>query len=269
LSVNTAGSYGERGQVVGANPITVYTRGLQSGATYGVGIKSVQASVGWSQGIGSNSTNEGKTGAIRSWGANSTLSATFGRWATASASYLRGKGTDQILDFGNYDVVQASATAQGQAGRFALNASWGETSIERGKGQSFGANRQVSWNASGSYRLARDAALSADAGAFRNTSELGMDRTQFYGVKFDAQPRRTLRVAAWARREQLQANHSQVDQRGFQVFATTEYRLRFFSLGVEFRRTNLDLTILQRPTPYRFAGNQLLVRLTRKFGMAF
>jgi len=74
LSVTGLGTYGDRGQIVGATPITVRSKSGVAGVAYRAGARWLQGNVGYSAGAGMNTTPEGETGKMKSEAGHAGLS---------------------------------------------------------------------------------------------------------------------------------------------------------------------------------------------------
>ena len=264
LSVNAIGYFGRRGQIVARVPITVLTKSGLAGATYHAGLRWLQASVGYNAGSGSNSTPEGRTGAMRSWSGQANLSVSI-RNAGVSGGYEQSGNRDEILDFGNFVLERTHAAIQTQAGRFNVTGSAEQSRIDRGRGATFSATLQQSFAVSVSCRPGRDMQLTADAGGFKNETNVGRDRAMFGGVSYEAQLLRTLHLSAWVRYGDARASVTQLDQATLHGFAQLEWRLRQFSLALEYRHSAQRLVTSDLQEPYLFKGRNLQIRVSRKF----
>jgi len=57
-------------------------------------------------------------------------------------------------------------------------------------------------------------------------------------------------------------------QDGYYTMGSLEYRLRLFTFVLEHRYTDLALTTANQIDPLTFTGNQILLRVGRRFGVA-
>jgi len=265
LSLSAAGTFGERGQALGSDTITVITRSGLAGISYRARVRWLEGSVEYAAGAGSSTTVDGRVGHTGTWSGQANASAS-SRWLALSGGYGRSKNWDDILDYGNSRYERGHAAVQGQAGRVILNGSWEELLIERGRDLTFARNRQRIFTATASLRVGRDSLLSANAGGFRNDAESGRDRTLFAGVAFESQLWKALHLTLWGRRGETTATQTGLDQRALSAFAQLEYRLRLFNFALEYRYNDQDLWSGDLVNPYKFRGHQMLLRITRKFG---
>jgi hypothetical protein len=264
LSLNAMGYFGRRGQIVARVPITVMTKTGLAGATYHAGARWLQGSVGYSAGAGSNSTPEGRTGEMQSWSGHANLSASF-KYAGLSGGYENSGNRDEILDFGNFALERTHAAIQTQAGRFNVTGSAERSRIDRGRGVTYSATLQESFAVSISCRPGRDMQVTADAGGFRNETTFGHDRAMFGGVAYEAQLLPALHLSAWVRYGDARASVTQLDQATLHGFAQLEWRLRQFSLALEYRQSEQRLATSDVTAPYYFKGRNLQIRVSRKF----
>ena len=264
LSLNGTGYFGRRGQIVAGVPVTVMTKTGLAGATYQAGLRWLQGSVGYSAGSGSNSTPEGRTGTMQSWSGHANLSVSF-KNAGLSGGYENSGNRDQILDFGNFAIERTSAAIQTQAGRFNVTGSAEQSRIDRGRGVTYSATLQQSFAVSISCRPGRDMQLTADAGGFKNETTFGRDRAMFGGVVYQAQLLPALHLSAWVRYGDARASVTQLDQATLHGFAQLEWRLRQFSLALEYRQSEQRLATSDLTAPYLFKGRNVQIRVSRKF----
>lgn len=265
LSLNAAGTYGSRGQVIAAVPVDVRTQTGQAGATYRAGVRWLEVSAGGTRGIGSSVTPDGASGRLQSWTGHTGMSLST-PWIGVSAGYDRASSRDDILVFGNYESTRAFGTAQKEVGRVSLAAAVENALVQRGRDAAFASNHQQTYTASVAYRH-HDHALSANGGGFKNRSEVGLDATWFWGASYQGQLRRTLRAAAWVRCERTTSTQARLDQDSIASYGDVEYRYRQFRLAVEYRRNNQHLLYERLAEPYVFRGHQVLMRITRTFGI--
>ena len=265
LSINALGTYGDRGQIVENVPLTVRTKSGLAGATYRAGVRWLQGSVGYSVGGGSNTTPEGQVGKVKSESGQAGLSISI-KGVGLSGGYDRSNATDEILDFGNYAIERSHAAMNTQAGRLTLNASAERARVDRGRNSTFSTNLQESVSGSVALRVGRDSQVSANIGGFQNRGTYGNDRAVFAGVALESQLAKGLHLSAWVRQGDMVASLTRLDQKTVYGFASLEYRLRQFNLAVEYRNSQQNLMTSDLTQPYSFRGNQVLLRLSRRFG---
>jgi hypothetical protein len=265
LSVSAVGTYGDRGQILGDVPTTVITRSGLAGATYRAGIRWLQGSVGYSAGIGANTTPEGRVGAMRSEAGQASLSVSI-KNVGLSGGYERTRNRDDILDYGNLFIERGHAAIQSQLGRFQLSGTWEQSLIERGRAVTFSSNLQQSFSGSVSLRIGHDSLVTANGGGFRNQGSFGRERAVFAGAALESQLLKSLHLTAWIRRGDTTATLTRLDQSTLYGFGQLEYRLRQFSLALEYRHNEQHLRASDLVNPYQFRGHQLMLRISRKFG---
>ncbi len=268
LSLSATGTYGDRDQMVGEEAVGALTRHVQAGATYRVGVRWVDANVGYSQGLGSNTTPDGRIGDVRSWAGQAGLSITLAG-VTVGGGYDRSEAQDEILDFGNYDNERQFLHAQTQVRRVILIAAWDDAVLARGRDLTLTNTRQRTFTASASARVGRDGRLTASAGGFSSHAEFGRDETRFAGATYETPVRPRLVLTVSARYEELTATETSLAQKSLGGYAKLEYRLRLFSFAAEYHHNEQDLRYASSPEAHRFRGHQFLLRISRTFGLNF
>jgi len=268
LSLTALGTYGERGEMVGAVPVTTLARSGQVGTSYRVGLRWVDASVGYSRGLGTSETPDGQVGDIRLWAGQANLSVSI-RGVSLGGGYERSNGEDDILDFGNYDHQRQHLHLQTQGAGLLLVGSWDDSRQVRGRGALLARSRQQTLTASASCRLGRSGQLTANAGGFNYAAEFGRDRLRFVGGTYETALLRRLQLSVSIRREELTATATHLAQQSLGGYAQLDYRLRLFTFGVECHRNEQALQYTELRDSHRYRGNQLLLRMTRTFGLAF
>jgi hypothetical protein len=268
FSVNAIGTVGERGQAIVSDVIKVFTRSGQAGAAYHARVGWLDGSVRYISGVGTNTTPNGKVGTSRSWAGEANLSAS-SRWLTLSGGYDRAVSLDNVLAYGNLQLERWRSAVQGQAGHFLLNGSYEQSLIDRGVDLTYTRTRQQIFTGTVSLRLGRDALLSANAGGFRSDMLQSRDRTSFAGVSFESQLARALRLKVWARYGLTSASQTRLDQRSLTGLSQLEYLRRLFSFTFEYRYTDQNLWPGNLFEPISFRGYQVVLRVTRKFGVRF
>jgi hypothetical protein len=262
LSLNANGTYGTREQVVGDRAVSVVTQAGQVGGTFRAGPRWLEGSLGANRGVGLNRTPEGASGGTEMWSGQAMLGSSIG-WFAISVGEDRSRARDDILDFGNADVIRDHASIQVQPGRLALSGTWEDALIERGRDLTYSRLWQRTATGSASFRLTRAATLTGSGGAFTSLGYSGDDRTRFWGGALDAAPVPALHVSLWVRRDNITAAQAAIEQQSFAWFGSTEYRLRDFTVTLEYRDTDQDLRAASIVDRYRFRGRQVLFRLSR------
>jgi len=268
LSIGATGIYGTRGQFVADTPLTVVTRSAQASTTYHAGVRWLDGSVSLTRGAGTNTTLDGTPGRLENWSAQSNLSSSL-PWFGIGAGYDRAQSRDDILDFGNFDSERTHATVTRQSTALALSGTWENALVRRGRGATIGGTRQQVFTATATYRLRGSARLGANAGGFSNRSEFGRDRTVFYGGAFESALRRSMHLSVWLRQENTTATQTNLVERALNGLAQLEYRLRAFNVSIEYRHYNQHLQYQQLVDPFAFRGHQLMLRISRRFGISW
>jgi hypothetical protein len=268
LSLNASGTYGQRGEVLQDAAVAVTTRSGQVGATYRAGARWLEGTVGGTRGAGSNTRPDGSEGRVNAWSGQGTLMSSF-CVLVASAGYERQNNTDDILDYGNFDGRRIQGSIQAQGDRLSSMTTWERVLVVRGRSATLAASRQETFTATLVYRLGRESRVTGSAGGFANRADTGFDRTLFWGGAYEAQPYPRLHVSASLRRERTIATQTRLDQRGLRGYGQIEYRLRLFSFALEYRDDDQRLQFQHALQPLGFRGRQVLLRVSRKFGMRF
>ena len=267
LSLNAAGTYGDREEIVGDRAVKVVTQSGEAGAAFRTGPHWLEGSVAYNAGTGLNRTPEGMTGETAAQAGQATLSSTIG-WVSVSAGEDRSITRDDILDYGNTDVVRDRASLDLHPWRLSIGGSWEDSAINRGRGATFARLRQRAGNAAASVRVMRGWTITANAGTFNNVGLSGTDMTQFWGGHVEGEPSRGLRLSGWIRQETATATQTGLDQRTLAWLALADYQLRDFTVGLEYRNNFQDLRSTPLLDRYRFKGHQVQLRIARKLSFA-
>lgn len=268
LSLNATGTYGRRGEEFQGAPVAVTTRTGQVGATYHAGRRWLEGNVAATRGAGSNTRPDGSEGGVAAWSGQGLLTSSFSIFV-ASAGYERQHNADDILDYGNFDGRRVQGAIQAQSGRLSSIATWERLVVARGRDTTLAVNRQETFTATLVYQLRRDSRVTAAGGGFANRADNGFDRTLFWGGTYEANPFPRLHVSASLRRERTVATHARLDQRGLRGYGQVEYRLRLFNFALEYRDDDQRLHYGPLLQPLAYRGRQVLLRISRKFGMRF
>jgi len=265
FALNATGTYGDRGQVFNGSIVTVTTRTGAAGSTLRVGGRRLEVMLVGAKGLGVNTTPDGQQGLVQTWSGQATVSSSW-RWIGVSTGYDRTLNTDDLLAFGNYAVERVRASAQHTSGPFSISANAEDVRTARGLGASLLRTRQQTYSGTASLTTRRGGVLALNGGSFRTDTTPNLDRTLFYGGSYDMRLSRALHLAVWARRERVLATQRLLDQQNFYAFASVEYALRLFRVGLEYRHNEQFLTEQGLINPFQFRGHQLRLRLTRTFG---
>ena len=266
LSLNATGTYGDREEVVMERAVTVVTQSGLAGAAFRTGPHWLEGSVAYSAGKGLNRTPDGMTGTTATQYGQATLSSTIG-WFVISAGEDRSNTRDDILDYGNTDIVRDRASIDVHPWRLTIGGSWEDSTIDRGRNATFARLRQQAGTGAASLRLSRGWAITANAGAFTNVGLSGTDITQFWGGHVDGDPLRGLHVSGWIRKELATATQTGLDQQTLSWLGLADYQLRDFTVGLEYRNNFQDLRAAPLVDRYRFKGHQVQLRIARKLAI--
>ncbi|MBI2836975.1 MAG: hypothetical protein HYX75_01560 [Acidobacteria bacterium] len=266
LSLTGRVSIGQRGQVSDGDDVSVHTRNLGGGAVYTVPWRVAQIGVGYDYDSGWSRSQEGLPGRSTAWRAEASAATGAFKVVNLSASYERSRSNDELLTFGNYEAERLRGSAQSQPiGRIRLLTTFEKSRIARGTAESLATNRAVVVSAEAQFDLGRSRRLSVTAGSFVNDTGDTRDRNRYIGLDFEASLTRSLHVTFTARRE-LYKLQGFLDQSGIRTQGKLDYRLRQFTFGLEYRYTTLRQAVAAAGSDFNFEGNQLVLRVTRKFG---
>jgi hypothetical protein len=263
LSLDAAGTYGDREQVISDRTIAVVTRSGQAGSTFRAGPHWLEGTLTYRHGVGSNQTPEKVFGSTRTWTGQAALSSTI-RWVGLSVGRDRSSARDDLLDYGNADVQRDRASLQVLAGRVTVQGSWDDAVIDRGRDSTFASLWQRSASGSASLRVTRSSTITANGGGFTNIGLSGTDTTRFWGGAINVEPAAGLHLSAWIRQEEATATQTRLDRKGLGWLGLVEYQLRDFTMALEYRRTDEDLRSDFQVNRYGFRGRQLNLRISRK-----
>ncbi len=250
----------------------VEQRGTQQtaggGVSYSFKLGPVRPSAGISRSIGRVETVEGRTGRADTLSKNGRLSVPLSRWLTVDLSADESASTDSIFSLGNHERRRYRASAQSApSSRLRLEGSWERSKLDQGLGldRLYTDNRTAQGSVSWALRREQHIALRySDVESSNGSVRL---RTAFSVLTYTGNWRRT-RVQSELSRDTIRQPNVGTGQPTrtisyrWQGFA--EYRLRLFTLGVDFQ-----LSRTRQPLQGDYAGRQLRVRLSRRFGKAF
>ncbi|MEW6365867.1 MAG: hypothetical protein AB1714_14655 [Acidobacteriota bacterium] len=266
LGLNARAGYGRRNQKTDTGDSSVDMRTVGAGVTYNLPLRSIQAVVGYDVGRGWNRDVSGRDGVSTSWNGRANMSTGALKIMNVNASYERGKATDELLSLGNYDLERVRASARSQTfWKTTLQVSWERSETTRGQGDTLTDYEARALNADVQVNVGRLCTLAVSAGAFRNRTDAGIDRNRYLGLEFAGIFFGGLRTSVSARREAI-ALPGYLDQQGFRIYTKLDYQLRLFTFGVEHRYSTLDQIVTEKQTSTGFVGNQILFRVTRRFG---
>ncbi len=266
LTVSGTAITGSRDQRVAGAPVTMQTRSVVAGLDYTVALPLVQTSIGGERGTGWNTGVDGAAGRSRLWTLRAGMSTRSLKWLTLSGGHERGANEDDLLTFGNVATERTHAAARTHAGpRVLIEGSW-ETSRSRRATLDPSEGRFVILSGGANVILGERRRMAVAGGEYRNTAAFGTDRNQFVGATYTDRFGR-LRLWASARRESSRLMTTALQQHGYYTVLQAEYRLRLFGIGLEHRYTTMDYAGGPVRTPFGFTGNQLLLRVIRKFSI--
>jgi hypothetical protein len=269
LTLRGSGTYGERGQNVAGARVVVLTRGIATGAEYAVTRRFLRGSVAYDTGRGWNTSDGGLEGQSRLWRGRADAGTDALRFVQLSVGYEQGRSVDELLPLGNQWQERTHASARSRlTSRVTVDATHEVASIDRGAAPLLFRTRYAQTTTTTAVQLTRDRRLSFAAGRFRNRSFNGDDNNEYVGLSFDGTLVGRLRFSLTARREHTRSSASLLDQDGYYTGAVLDYRLRLFTLSLEERYSDLALSTARQIAPLTFTGNQILFRISRKFGFA-
>jgi hypothetical protein len=266
LSLFARGTYGDRDQKRGDVAVSAMTSNVQAGAMYRIGIRWVDANVGYTRGFGKNSTPGGGTGDVRSWNGQAGLSISV-HGVTVGGGYERAESQDETFEFGNYDNRRQFLHAQTEIAGFTITGAWDSAVLVRGLEFPLDHVRQETFTATASSRVGRAGRLTATAGGFSSRGAFGHDEMLFWGGSYAAEVLPKLIFTVSARYDALRATGTNLDQTSISGFAKLDYRVRQFTFALEYHHNEQRLQYAYAPDAHRFTGHQFLLRISRKFGL--
>ena len=269
VTVHATGIYGDRGQRTAGTTLLVLTRGLTTGAEYSLLLHLLRASGAYEVGRGWNTSEHGLQGESRMWRGRAEAGTGVLRIVQLSVGYDQSRSVDDLLPFGNQWLERTHASAHSAlTPRIMLDAGYETASIERGLVSQLFRTRYRQATGAVSFVLTRQRQLSFTSGRFFNRSFAADDSNEYVGLAFNGSLIGPLRLALSVRREHTLSAVSRLDQDGYYTNGVIDYRLRLFTFSLEHRYTDLALAYVGRLEPLTFTGNQILFRVTRRFGVA-
>jgi len=269
VTLHTSGTYGDRGQETSGTRLVVLTRGVATGAEYSLVLRLLRASAAYEVGRGWNTSEHGLNGQSRLWRGRAEAGTGVLRFVQLNVGYDQSRSVDDLLPFGNQWQEHTHASAHSTlTARITLDAGYETASIERGLAPELFRTRYRQATGAVSFALTRQRQLSFTSGRFFNHSFAADDSNEYVGLAFNGSLIGPLRLALTVRREHTLSAVSRLDQDGYYANGVIEYRVRLFTFSLEHRYTDLALVYAGRLEPLTFTGNQILFRVTRRFGVA-
>jgi hypothetical protein len=269
VTLHASGTYGDRGQETPGTRLVVLTRGATTGAEYSLILRLLRAGAAYEVGRGWNTSEHGVNGESRLWRGRAEAGTGVLRFVQLNVGYDQSRSVDDLLPFGNQWQERTHASVHSTlTPRIALDAGYETASIERGLAPELFRTRYRQATGSVSFALTRQRQLSFTSGRFFNHSFAADDSNEYVGLAFNGSLIGPLRLALTVRREHTLSAVSRLDQDGYYTNGVIEYRVRLFTFSLEHRYTDLALVYAGRLEPLTFTGNQILFRVTRRFGVA-
>ncbi|HMF94751.1 MAG TPA: hypothetical protein VKE96_10675 [Vicinamibacterales bacterium] len=264
-----SGTYGKRQQNVTGIGIAALTRAIGAGAEYGVRHRAVHAGAAYEAEQAWNRSDASLEGRGRSWRARADAGLDIFTVAQLNVGVDRDRAEDTLLTLGNQRQERAHAGVRTLVTtRVVLDGTYERALIDRGVEPVLFRVRYTQAMTSLTIQLARDRRAGLTAGEFINRSFVTDERHQYAGVSFSGTIVGALHVSITARRERTLSDVPRFFQDGSYAIGSLDYRLRLFSLTLEYRYTDLALITATQIDPLTFNGNQLALRISRKFGMS-
>jgi hypothetical protein len=269
LTLRGSGTYGQRSQEVAGSRLLVLTRGFMTGADVSRAFRAVRAAAAYEVGRGWNTSDGGLDGMSRMWRGRADLATDVLHVVQLSVGHDRGRSVDDLLSFGNQWQERTHGSARSMlTPRVSIDASYVVASIDRGVAPQLFHTRYTQASTTTSFQLTRERRVALTAGRFVNRSADGDDRNEYVGGAFHGAFVGPLRLVLTVRRERTSSAASKLDQHGYYTTGVIEYRVRLFTFSLEHRYTDLALSTAGHIDPLTFTGNQLLLRVGRRFGFA-
>jgi hypothetical protein len=268
VTLHAGGTYGDRGQQSAGTQFVVLTRGVTTGAEYSLLLRLARASAAYEVGHGWNTSELGLNGESRLWRARADAGTGVLRIVQLNVGYDQSRSVDDLLPFGNQWQERTHASARSTlTPRITLDAGYDTASIERGVAPLLFRTHYRQATGAVSFVLTPRRQLSLTSGRFFNRSFAADDSNQYVGLAFNGTLIGPLHLMLTVRRERTLSTVSQLAQDGYYTIGTLDYRLRLFTFSLEHRYTDLALAYATRLEPLAFTGNQILFRVTRRFGV--
>src|SRR5262249_40159154 len=264
-----SGTYGKRQQNVTGVGIAALTRAIAAGAEHGVRHRAVHASAAYEAEQAWNRSDASIEGRGQSWRARADAGVEIFAVAQLNVGVDRDRAEDTLLTLGNQRQERAHASMRTLVTtRVILDSTYERAVIDRGVQPVLFRVRYTQAMTTMTVQLSRDRRAGLSAGEFINRSFVTDERHQYAGVSFSGTIVGALHVSITARRERTLSDVPHLFQDGSYAVGSLDYRLRLFSLALEYRYTDLALVTATQIDPLTFNGNQLALRISRKFGIS-
>jgi hypothetical protein len=269
VTLHGRGIYGQRQQDVGGVRVAALTRAVGAGAEYGIRRRAVHASAGYEAEQAWSRSDLAVNGRGRSWRARAETGVDLFGIAQVNVGIDRDRAEDQVLTLGNQRQERTHAGARTLlTTRVVVDGTYERALVDRGVEPLTFRMRYTQATTNLTIQLARERRAAFTAGEFVNRAFATDERHQYFGVSFSGAIAGALRLTTTARRERTMSDVPRLDQDGAYVVGTLDYRLRLFLFSLEYRYTDLVLVTATRLDPLTFTGDQLALRISRKFGMS-
>ena len=269
VTLHGSGTYGQRQQDLGGVRVAALTRAVGAGAEYGIRHRAVHASAGYEAEQAWSRSDLAVNGRGRSWRARAETGVDLFAVAQVNVGVDGDRAEDQVLTLGNQRQERVHASARTLVTtRVVLDGTYERALVDRGVEPLTFRMRYTQATTNLTIQLPRERRASFTAGEFVNRAFATDERHQYVGVSFSGTIAGALRLTTTARRERTMSDVPRLDQDGAYIVGTLDYRLRLFLFSLEYRYTDLALVTATRLDPLTFTGNQLALRIGRKFGMS-
>jgi hypothetical protein len=268
VTLHGSGTFGQRQQDVAGVRAAALTRAVGAGAEYGIRHRAVHASAGYDAEQAWSRSDLAIDGRGQSWRARAETGVDIFTIAQVNVGIDRDRAEDQVLTLGNQRQERTHASARTLVTtRVVLDGTYERALIDRGVEPMTFRMRYTQATTNLSIQIARERRATFTAGEFVNRTFATDERHQYLGVSFSGAIVGALQLTTTARRERTMSDIPRLDQDGSYIVGTLDYRLRLFLFSFEYRYTDLVLVTATRIDPLTFTGNQLALRVGRKFGM--
>jgi len=269
LTLRGSTTYGQRRQDIGGARIAALTRAVGAGIDYAVRVRAVRAGGSYEAERAWNRTETSAESRAQSWRGRVDAGVDLFGVAQVSAGYDRDRSVDPLLTLGNQAQDRTHAAARSMLStRVVVDATYEHALIDRGVLLEIFRMRYTQMMTTTTLQLARERRAGFAAGEFRNSSFGAEEWHRYVGLTYAGRLIGALRLSLTARRERTMSELAHLNQDGYYTMGSLEYRLRLFTFALEHRYTDLAVTSGTRIEPLTFNGNQILLRVSRKFGLA-
>ena len=269
LTLRGTTTYGKRRQEVAGVQISALTRAVGAGIDYAIRLRAVHAGAAYEAERAWNRAETGGDSRAQSWRGRADAGVDIFGIAQLSAGYDRDRSVDPLLTLGNQSQGRTHASARTIfSPRVVIDATYEHAVIDRGVLTQMFRMRYVQMMTTTTIQLARERRAGFTAGEFLNRSLGAEEWHRYIGGSYSGRLIGALRLSLTARRERTMSDLAHLYQDGYYTMGSLEYRLRLFTFALEHRYTDLALTTASQIDPLTFTGNQILLRVGRKFGLA-